>query len=392
MIGAGENMRFVHSSDLQIGKTFGFLEPDIATLLQNERHAVLNRLGEMAIRHEAPTVLLAGDIFDKQQLSNITIKKPIEIMRRFSRVTWHLLPGNHDHLRENGLWERLARQLPANVRLHTTPGAVKIADDMPTYLLPAPLRYISSSDDLTSYMDKEPTPGGTIRIGMAHGSVRGFGSEGEASNYISPDRAETVGLGYLALGDWHRQMKISERVWYSGTPESDAFKLPPNSSSTLCNGGSALLVEIAGSRAVPAVTPVETGRHRWHCVIKVLTDESQIELLDAELRALDPDLGKVVLDLQVAGALSLAGHKLFDERVAEGIGAAVCGMRLDDTQVVLEPSEADLDEIDRLGFVRVAADRLRLLAHDNADRGSAEIAARALKRLYVENIRQGRQS
>jgi hypothetical protein len=104
-------------------------------------------------------------------------------------------------------------------------------------------------------------------------------------------------------------MKISERVWYSGTPESDAFKLPPNSSSTLCNGGSALLVEIAGSRAVPAVTPVETGRHRWHCVIKVLTDESQIELLDAELRALDPDLGKVVLDLQVAGALSLAGRK-----------------------------------------------------------------------------------
>ena len=110
------------------------------------------------------------------------------------------------------------------------------------------------------------------------------------------------------------------------------------------------------------------------------------------MRALDPDLGKVVLDLQVAGALSLAERKLFDERVAESIGAAVCGMRLDDTEIVLDPSEADLDEIDRLGFVRVAADRLRLLAHDNADRGSAEIAARALERLYLENIRQGGQS
>jgi len=202
-------MRFVHSSDLQIGKTFGFFDLDIASLLQNERHAVLNRLGEIAIQHEAPTVLLAGDIFDKQQLSNITIKKPLEIMRRFAGVTWHLLPGNHDHFRENGLWERVVRQLPANVRLHTTPGAVKIADDMPAYLLPAPLRYISSSDDLTSYMDSETTPDGAIRIGVAHGSVRGFGSEGEASNYISPTRAETAGLAYMALGDWHRQMKIT---------------------------------------------------------------------------------------------------------------------------------------------------------------------------------------
>jgi DNA repair exonuclease SbcCD nuclease subunit len=385
-------MRFVHSSDLQIGKTFGFFDLDIASLLQNERHAVLNRLGEIAIQHEAPTVLLAGDIFDKQQLSNITIKKPLEIMRRFAGVTWHLLPGNHDHFRENGLWERVARQLPANVRLHTTPGAVKIADDMPAYLLPAPLRYISSSDDLTSYMDSETTPDGAIRIGMAHGSVRGFGSEGEASNYISPTRAETAGLAYMALGDWHRQMKINDHVWYSGTPEPDAFKLPPNSSGTLCNGGSALLVELASSRAVPAITPVETGRYRWHRVTKVLIDECQIEILDAELRALDPDLGEVVLDLQVAGALSLAGRKLFDERVAEGICAAVCGMRLDDIEIVLDPSEADLDEIDQLGFVRVTADRLRLLAHDNADRDSAEIAARALKRLYLENIKQGRRS
>jgi len=384
-------MRFVHSSDLQIGKTFRLLEPDIATLLQNERYAVLNRLGEIAVQHEAPTVLLAGDIFDKQQLSNITIKKPIEIMRRFPRVTWHLLPGNHDQFRENGLWERLARQLPANVKLHLAPSAVKISDDIPVYLLPAPLRYISSSEDLTSYMDSEPTPDGAIRIGIAHGSVRGFGSDGEAANYISPSRAETAGLAYLALGDWHRQLKISDRVWYSGTPESDSFNLPPNSSSTSCNGGSALLVEIAGQRAVPAVTPVKTGRYRWHCVTKVVTDEAQVELLDAELRALDPDLGKVVLDLRVAGTLSLTARKLFDERIAEGIAAAVCGMRLDAAEIVLEPTDADLDAIDRFGFVRVAAERLKAVTQGD-NRGEAELARRALNRLYLENIRHGAQS
>jgi DNA repair exonuclease SbcCD nuclease subunit len=382
-------MRFIHSSDLQIGKAFAFLEPEVAVLLQNARQEVVERLGEIALEHEAFTVLLAGDIFDKQQLSNVTVAKPVEVMRRFSAVTWHLMPGNHDHVRENGLWDRLARmQLPANVRLHTTPGAVKIGDDGELVcLLPAPLRHISSAGDLTSYMDAEATPDGAIRIGMAHGSVQRFGSEGEASNYISPARVDSAGLAYMALGDWHRPVKISDRVWYSGTPEPDSFKLPPNSSMTLCNGGSALLIEVVGPRAMPVVRTVETGRYRWHRLRKILTD-GQVELLGAELRALHPDLGKIVLDLEVSGTLSLAGRKLFEERIAEGVRAAICGMRLDDAELVLEPTEMDMDEIDRLGFVRVAADRLKAMVDDPSDPPRAQIAALALKRLYLENIRQ----
>jgi DNA repair exonuclease SbcCD nuclease subunit len=383
-------MRFVHSSDLQIGKGFVFLEPDVGVLLQNARLEAVTRLGEIAVQHEAFTVLLAGDIFDKQRLSNVTVAKPVEIMRRFSTVTWHLMPGNHDHVRENGLWGWLARmQPPANVRLHTTPGAVKIADDDAlVYLLPAPLRHISSAGDLTSYMDNEVTPDGAIRIGMAHGSVQGFGSEGEASNYISPARVESAGLAYMAMGDWHRQMKISDRVWYSGTPESDSFKLPPHSSTTLCNGGSALLVEIAGPRATPAVRTVETGRYHWHRVVRTLTNDTQVELLDAELRALHPDLGRVVLDLRVSGTLSLAGRTCFEERIAGGVRAAICGMRLDDTELLLEPTDTDMDDIDRLGFVRVAADRLKAMVDHRSDRPRAQIASLALKRLYLENIRQ----
>lgn len=387
-------MRFVHSSDLQIGKAFTFLDPEVAVLLQNARLEVVNRLGQIATEHEAFTVLLAGDIFDKQQLSNVTIARPIETMRRFSRVTWHLMPGNHDHMRENGLWDRLARmQLPSNVRLHITPGAVRIGDDgAPAHLLPAPLRYISSADDLTSYMDNEPTPAGAIRIGMAHGSVRGFGSEGEASNYILPTRAESAGLAYMAMGDWHRQLQISDRVWYSGTPEPDSFRLPPNSSTTLCNGGSALIVEIVGPRSAPTVNAVETGQYKWHKVTKPLTDDPQIALLDAELRALQPDLDKVVLSLQVSGTLSLAGRKLFEERIAERVRAAICGMRLDDSELVLEPTETDMDNIDRLGFVRVAAERLKTMVDNPSDRSCAHIASLALKRLYLENIRHAERS
>ncbi len=354
-------MRFIHSSDLQIGKVFKYFEPEVSALLQDARHAAVRTIGELAVQHGASAVLLAGDIYDKQQLSQQTLVKPIEGMRQFPKVTWHLMPGNHDHLRENGLWDRLLRaNLPENVKLHIRPGAVQIENDdgTPVFLLPAPLLHISSADDLTAYMDNEPTPEGAIRIGMAHGSIQGFGSDGEASNYVNPARAETAGLAYLAMGDWHRQIRINGRMWYSGTPEPDQFKCPPSSSGTLCNGGSALLVDIAGAQALPSITPVEVGRYRWHQIERTLAEDAHVDRLETDLRALDTDLSRVALNLEIAGTLSLVGRRRLEENIIQGIGAAVCGLRIQDTGLVLEPTEADLDDIDRLGFVRVAADRL----------------------------------
>ena len=47
------------------------------------------------------------------------------------------------------------------------------------------------------------TPGARLRIDIAHGSIRDFGTQGETKNQIAPDRARRLNLDYLALGDWH---------------------------------------------------------------------------------------------------------------------------------------------------------------------------------------------
>lgn len=89
-------------------------------------------------------------------------------------------------------------------------------------------------------MDEVDLPEGFIRVGLAHGSVRGSGSGArDVPNFIAPDRPRLAGLSYLALGDWHGQ--INDRCWYSGTSEIDAFDV-------IC-GGQALLVEIMGVKA-----------------------------------------------------------------------------------------------------------------------------------------------
>lgn len=385
-------MKFIHSSDLQIGKTFSFFEPEVASILQDARQAVVRTLGEAAMKSGATAILISGDIYERQQMSQQTLARSIENMRSFNGIQWHLMPRNHDHYREDGLWDRLARmQLPSNVFLYTRPGAVQIVGgkESPVFLLPAPLRFTSSASDLTDYMNNEPSPDGAIRIGMAHGSIQGFGSEGEASNYVAPGRADDAGLSYLAMGDWHRQMKVSDRCWYSGTPEPDQFKTPQAAKTTLCNGGSALLVEITDPRMLPIVVPIPTGRYQWHRVEKVLTDDAQIDLFERDLRALDPDLSRIVLDLRVTGAVSLSGRNAFEQRILQSVGAALRGFRFDEAGLVLNPTDHDLDEIDRSGFVRVAADRLRSLAGDTSDQTRAHIATLALKRLYIEHLRQG---
>ena len=76
-------MRFIHSSDLQLGKAFGFFEPEVATLLQDARQGSVRALGDAAMSVGASAVLIAGDVYDKQQISQITLAKPVEAMRAY---------------------------------------------------------------------------------------------------------------------------------------------------------------------------------------------------------------------------------------------------------------------------------------------------------------------
>ncbi len=104
---------------------------------------------------------------------------------------------------------------------------------------------------------------------------------------------------------------------------------------------------------------------------------------------LDADLSRIVLDLQVTGTVSLAGRKRFDDRIIQSVGAAVCAICVQDDGLGFEPSEEDLDDIDRAGFVRVAADRLKEMAEDHSDLECARLASLAMRRLYIEHLRQG---
>lgn len=366
------SMRFIHTADWQIGKPFrNFGEKE--SVLRQARLSAIETIGRLALAEGAGHVLVAGDLYDNDAPAPKTLLEPVERMRGFPAVSWHVIPGNHDYHRGNGLWDRArALGLPENVRLHLTPEVASLGDD--AVLLPAPLRRKSEVNDLTEWMDRAESAAGKMRIGLAHGSVTGFGGEGDTGNPIAPDRARRARLDYLGLGDWHRTLQIGPATWYAGTPEADRF----NSQEV----GEVLLVDIAGPGAPPVVTRRRTGAFRWLAQTEELASAADLDGLEARLRAL-PDLPGLLMRLGLKGTLDLTARSDLERRLS-GLEAAMFWLEADLEQLHARPTLADLEKIDFDGVLREAAEKLKQQA-ENAALGPVERrrAGEALVQLYL---------
>jgi DNA repair exonuclease SbcCD nuclease subunit len=365
-------MRFIHTADWQIGKVFKRFG-DREALFRDARLAAIDAIGELAIRERIEHVLVAGDIYDVQTPLPTTLRAPLERMRRFERVSWWLLPGNHDPHRPKGIWEQIAgADLPANVRPMLTPEPVEI--ETGAFVLPSPLTRRADSSDLTAWMNDAPTPPGALRLGLAHGSVTGFDSQGEASNLIDPARPERAGLAYLALGDWHRTLRINDRVWYAGTPEPDRVDSQEN--------GKVLVVEANGAGENPSVREEVVGRYRWLSMTSEVSDEQSVADLEERVRALSA-LPALVLRLRLSGAVSLATRQQI-AAVSARLEAALCHVEIDDGSLRTRPTLEDLERIDFDGALRRVAETLqKRLADPTLPPDDLAATEDALIRLYL---------
>jgi hypothetical protein len=245
------------------------------------------------------------------------------------------------------------------------------------FLLPSPLLRKSEFDDLTVWMDNAPTPVGALRIGLAHGAVINFTSEGEATNPVDPTRPAKARLDYLALGDWHGTLQIGPAVWYAGTPEPDRTGRQER--------GTALLVDIPGPGAPASVKSLTTGTYRWLTRIERLGDASELDDLDKRLRS-EQDLSRLIMRLKIEGTLPLAAHAELQRRLID-FEAAVFHLDLDETGLLARPTESDLEAIDFDGVLRRSADRLKAIVDDPGQNAETRRRAEdALIELYLRAV------
>lgn len=368
-------IRFIHTADWQLGKPFGRMPEDVRIVLQEARLDVIDAIATLAADKGADDVLVAGDVFDTFEPGERVVRQALARMQR-AQCRWWLLPGNHDYARAEGLWARLSREAPTNVRVLAEALPVTLSER--AVVLPAPLFYRRTSEDPTAAFESMPTPAGVHRIGLAHGPIQSFSSTA-AMNLIPADRAQRSGLDYLALGDWHGFTQIGERTAYSGTPEADDFDRPVT--------GGAVLVEIAAPGAVPALSHHPLGRFTWRNEAWPIDG---VLRLDANLRGLraEADLSRLVLRLKVSGIVSLADRVTMRERLESELGLETRWLDLDLQDLFAKPTEDDLGDIDAHGVLRVAAERLLAMAKSSGP--EAQLAGAALERLFVENLRAAR--
>lgn len=364
--------RFVHSSDLHIGKRFGTMPEELRGRLRDARHTVLDRLAAQARSGGAGTILLAGDCFDTETPSPAMLRQALAAMAGHAPLRWIVLPGNHDSLLADELWAAARAALPENVILAMQPEPMEVAASV--VILPGPCTTRRPGRDLTEWMDRAATPEGALRIGLAHGAIQSFSEDGIGLDVIAPDRAQRSGLDYLALGDWHGQMQINSRSWYSGAPEQDRFKHD--------GPGRALLVSLAGPGAVPEVAPVETGSFDWRTLpLELLSGEDAAAALSERLPS-GSIRRQVLLRVVASGRLRPQARAALDAAAA-AVAPEFAHLLLDADALATDCDSEDLDAIDRAGALRHAADLLLAESLDESRASGERQAARdALVRLF----------
>ena len=364
--------RFIHSSDLHLGKRFGNFSGDLPSRLREARHTVLSRLAQHAREHGVTTILLAGDTFDTETPAPNVRRQALAEMRLHAPIQWVILPGNHDSLQATQLWTTMKSEVPDNVVLALERGTIVLSETV--VLLPAPCTTRRPGRDLTEWMDSEATPDTAIRIGLAHGPIQSFSEDAAAADIIAPDRARRAGLDYMALGDWHGALEVDARTRYSGAPEPDRFKHD--------RAGEALLVSIAGRSALPVATSLRTAVFSWR--------KFDLHLLDGDdptsaLAMLLPNENRrnVLGRVEATGRVHLERRAVLLRAIANS-APDFAFLELDESRLGVDCDMNDLDRIDRAGALREAANALLKGGTDeNRSSDERDIARAALARLYA---------
>ncbi|MFT0531474.1 metallophosphoesterase family protein [Castellaniella hirudinis] len=340
--------RILHTADWQIGRQYGRFAPEDAAVLADARFSTIQRIAALAAEARVDAVLVAGDVFDAQTVSDRTIRRLFNALQGYPGP-WVLIPGNHDAALAESVWSRARRlaAIPPHVHVLLRPDTLELPN-VGLAILAAPLTQRQTRHDLTEWFDTARTTPGLRRIGLAHGSVQGLLAEAaDTSNPIAADRAERARLDYLALGDWHGLKQAGPRTWYSGTPEQERFK---------DNGaGHVLLVDLPGDSGLPQVTPRPTSQYRWEHWDVELALATDLDQLIARLRQLP---GHTVLDLAISGHIDLAEETRLQQALSVTQGRCR-SLQADLDRLRLTPSAQDIAALQADGYLGEVIDELQ---------------------------------
>jgi len=371
-------MRFLHTADWQLGMTRHFLAGDAQPRYSAARRDAVAGLGALAAEVGAEFVVVAGDVFEHNQLAPQVIGQSLEAMRAIG-IPVYLLPGNHDPLDASSVYSSalFTAECPDNVVVLNRAGIHRVRPGLE--IVAAPWRSKAPTTDLVAEVLEDLSKGPAMRVLVAHGGVDALDPDRDKPSLIrlaKLDEALARGaVHYVALGDKHSLTQVgnSGRAWYSGSPEVTNFD------DVESNPGHVLVVEIDESdpRCAVSVTAREVGRWRFVTLHRHIDTSRDIADLDVNLDLMT-EKDRTVVRLALTGSLTVTDRAALDaclDRYARLF--AWLGLWDRNTDLAVIPADGEFDDLGIGGFAAAAVEELVATAREG-DTESAVDAQAAL--------------
>ena len=380
-------MRFLHTADWQLGMTRHFLAPDAQARYSAARRDAVAALGPLADETSAEFVVVAGDVFDANQLAPAVISQSLEAMSAIG-VPVYLLPGNHDPLDASSVYTSalFAAECPDNVTVLDRAGIWDVRPGL--QVVAAPWRSKKPTTDLTAGVLADLPADATARILVAHGGVDTLDPDlaNPALIHMAGLRAalDRGAVHYVALGDKHSRTEVGDgRVWYSGSPEVTNYDHVER------DPGHVLVVDLdLDDPAHPVTVDSRTvGSWRFLTLHHELNSSRDVADLDLNLDQL-PDKDRTVVQLALVGTLSVTDRATLDGCLDKYARRFACLDSWDrHTDLAVLPADDEFDDLGIGGFASDAVAELMDTARsDGSGAGAAQAALAPLLRLHQGSV------
>jgi len=371
-------MRFVHTADWQLGMTRHFLAGEAQPRYSAARRDVVAGLGALAADPGAEFVVVAGDVFEHNQLAPRVVSQALEAIRVIG-IPVYLLPGNHDPLDASSVYTSalFTAERPDNVIVLDRAGVHEVRPGL--QIVAAPWRSKAPGTDLAAEVLEGLPADGVTRVLVAHGGVDILDPDPGKPSLIRMAVLEAAlargAVHYVALGDKHSRTDVgcSGRVWYSGTPEVTNFD------DVESDPGHVLIVDIddADPRRPVSVDARHIGRWRFVTLPRQVDSGRDVADLDMNLDLMT-DKDRTVVRLALTGSLTVTDRAALDACLDKYSRLfAWLGLWDRHTQLAVVPADGEFADLGIGGFAAAAVEEL-VKAARSGDPDTAEDAQGAL--------------
>jgi DNA repair exonuclease SbcCD nuclease subunit len=224
-------VKFIHTSDWQIGMPFLFLPEKSRNQMEQARLDAITNIAKLAkdTSKAIDFVLICGDIVDTPRISDSAVRQLMREIKSIERPVY-FLAGNHEwkgseYIFEN---EHFKEMLPSNVtilKVGINPTNLKNVE-----IVGAPLEGKHASDDVLRSVLSNLDESNAIRIVAAHGSLSSFiavNSDDEKLDFAAISESINKNLvQYVALGDRHSTTSVDKNgklIPFAPKPNSDVL-------------------------------------------------------------------------------------------------------------------------------------------------------------------------